>query len=1357
MPTESQISTARQHVDQVLQRLCGMRLADLDAESTFLELGFDSLFLIQFAQRLKAQSGVKVSFRQLIEDISTPLALTEFLAGQVSAADAIPSDAPPASSPAGPSGDARPGDHGAVPSVAASCQQYADSVPQQSRGVETSAPATQPRTPIDTGGLDPRRAALAQIIAQQNELMALQLQLLSGASMSKATPRSLPDISHLADTPSRAAATPAQAAVAGRSTDAASAAASPSTGAPATADLAVSVAAATPANSPLPSEKGQQLSRKPDKHFERFGPYKPVRKSSDGSLTASQRAHLDAFIERFTRKTAGSRRLAEQHRRHFADPRGVAAYRRIWKAMVYQIAVDKSQGARLWDIDGNEYIDIAMGFGLNLFGHSPEFIRRRIHQQLDRGVEIGPQFPLAGEVAALLCALTGMDRATFCNTGSEAVMAAMRVARTVTGKPKVVYFNKDYHGNFDEVLLRSTAMGDRHVTQPAAPGIPDALCETMVVLPYGRPESLLAIAEQADDIAAVLVEPVQSADPFLQPREFLIELRELTRQRDIALIMDEVITGFRTAAGGAQEHFGVRADLATYGKILGGGLPIGALAGSSRFMDALDGGSWQYDDASEPTADMTFFAGTFVRHPLAIVAAHEVLMRIKEESPQLQRALTQRTQRLAQRLNTFFESEQFPIRVAQFASLFRLMFPPDLEFPDLLYFHLLDRGIFTRGWGDNCFLSTEHSDADVESIVAAVEDSCRELRRAGFFHDPVASFATAAAGVMDSGQQLGGQHSRRGTDVVDEPLQRDALSRPELSDEGDSDPFAPFPLTEMQQEILMTSKVSPLAAAANNEPFALHLHGAVDIDLLRRSIRHVLARHPALRLQVDVANGLQRILPEVEFPIREHDLRALDDAARSDTFHRLAVELAATCVDASAEPLVRVEILRMADDHTAVLFDGHHIASDGWSWNILLEEIGATYSAGVAGRSPQLPEPASFRQWVLDGGRRASQEAEDLQYWAEQFADPPPPLELPTLRPRPKRQEYAASSVSMEIPQEIVQRIAALATHLQVSPSSVALAAWKLLLARLSGQHDIVVGIRTAQQALLENPHLVGLCMSVLPVRTQVRFDASAADLIRAVHGRQMDAIEHQQCDLGRIVRHVRPPRHPGHMPLTDMHFNFFRDSSNITFAGLQHQIRVTPKAAINHDLFLNVTDTGDAWVIDADFRTDLYDAVTVRAWLEHYCAILDSMAQSPDAPVGRTALYRDANLERVLNAWNSRQVDYPRDHCVTDLVAAQSQRSPDAVAIACGGEQQTYQQIEAASNRLARLLLQRGVRPGDYVGVLVERTPRMLVATLAVMKAGAAYVPMDAEFPDERLEFMCRDAEVKLAITDSAYQDRPC
>ncbi len=225
-----------------------------------------------------------------------------------------------------------------------------------------------------------------------------------------------------------------------------------------------------------------------------------------------------------------------------------------------------------------------------------------------------------------------------------------------------------------------------------------------MVLDYGDPHALEVIRTHADELAAVLVEPVQSANVGLQPRDFLQDLRQLTSEFDIALIMDEVISGFRAAPGGAQAWFGVQGDMATYGKVLGGGLTIGALAGRARYLDALDSGMWDYGDDSTPEQDVTFFAGTFVRHPLALAAARAVLQQIAAEGPALQRQLTERTAALVDTLNGFFERRGVPIRLRRFASQFRFDFPADLDYIDLLYYHLLERGIFTRGFQENCFL-----------------------------------------------------------------------------------------------------------------------------------------------------------------------------------------------------------------------------------------------------------------------------------------------------------------------------------------------------------------------------------------------------------------------------------------------------------------------------------------------------------------------------------------------------------------------------------------------------------------------------------------------------------------------------
>src|SRR6202023_2162428 len=216
------------------------------------------------------------------------------------------------------------------------------------------------------------------------------------------------------------------------------------------------------------------------------------------------------------------------------------------------------------------------------------------------------------------------------------------------------------HGMFDEVLVKGVKDSHAPRSLPIAPGIPRESVGNVVVLDYGTSESLEWIRAHASDLAAVLVEPVQSRHPNLQPLEFLRDIREITQNSGAALIFDEVVTGFRVDPGGCQALFNIRADLATYGKVLAGGMPIGVLAGKRQFMDALDGGTWQFGDDSYPEVGVTFFAGTFVRHPLTLAAAKSVLQHLKEQGPELQQSLTAKTASLVSALNALFEKGNVP-------------------------------------------------------------------------------------------------------------------------------------------------------------------------------------------------------------------------------------------------------------------------------------------------------------------------------------------------------------------------------------------------------------------------------------------------------------------------------------------------------------------------------------------------------------------------------------------------------------------------------------------------------------------------------------------------------------------------
>lgn len=472
----------------------------------------------------------------------------------------------------------------------------------------------------------------------------------------------------------------------------------------------------------------------------------------------SQSMHLDAFVERYTARTQASKAIAQSSRRVLADPRGSDWFNQPTKELCYLIVGARSQGARVWDVDGNEYIDLIMGFGSNLLGHSPPLVKAALQAQLEKGIQLGPQAEYAGEVAELICELTGMERVAFSNTGTEAVMTAVRLARAATQRTKIAVFSSAYHGHFDGVLIESGRFQPGFLpgllgkalarfkpgTVPIAPGIPRSIAKEAIVLDYGNPASLQVIKAHRHELAAVLVEPVQSQQPDVQPKAFLQQLRGLTQDAGIALIFDEMVTGFRLHLGGAQAWFGVEADIATYGKVIGGGMPISAVAGKAAYLDKIDGGLWAYGDNSYPAVEKTFFAGTYCKHPLSMAAARAVLQYLKRQGPTLQELLTQRTASFVQTFNAYLETTSLPIRMAHFGSFFSPVFLEDatpclissfLPGFDLLRYQLCDRGILLRGEGGG-FFSTAHTEEDIRFVTQAMKDSIAELQSAGFFPTP---------------------------------------------------------------------------------------------------------------------------------------------------------------------------------------------------------------------------------------------------------------------------------------------------------------------------------------------------------------------------------------------------------------------------------------------------------------------------------------------------------------------------------------------------------------------------------------------------------------------------------------------
>jgi amino acid adenylation domain-containing protein len=1066
-------------------------------------------------------------------------------------------------------------------------------------------------------------------------------------------------------------------------------------GAPAARPVHPASPAGLPATPPTGKEPGPAGA---------FGPYEPFERGADLALTPTQRTFVQGLIERADRRTAGSKRLADQHRAVLADPRVAAGFRSEWKELVYPLATVRSMGSRIVDVDGNEYVDLLNGFGPTLFGHAPGFVTRAIAEQLERGFEIGPMTPLAGEVAALIREMTGNERVTFCNTGSEAVMAAMRIARTVTGRARIATFAGDYHGQFDEVLIKGFLRdGDPRIAA-IAPGIPRESIANMVVLEPGAPASLAWLEAHAGELAAVLVEPVQSRHPAAQNREFLQALRGITERAGAALILDEIVTGFRVHPGGVQALFGLHADLVTYGKVLGGGMPIGVLAGRARFMDALDGGAWRFGDASGPTAGVTFFAGTFVRHPLALAAAGAVLRHLKSEGPALQDRLNRRTAQLVDDLNRVLDLAGAPARVESFGSIFHFKFPPENRFSSLFWHLLRERGVHHQE-GFPGFLTTAHDEADLEQVVTAFAGAADAMRTAGCFGEPAA--------------------------VRPMPI---LSGRP----------------TEAQMEIWLASQYGPAASCAFNESITLTLLGALDPSALERALRRLVDRHDALRMRFARTGESFEVDGEARVSLALVELASLDPERRAAELETLIAAEAATPFDLVEGPLVRFVLARNIElDTHALVMTAHHIICDGWSTNLLIAELGPLYDAERSGRVDDRPPAPSFAAHAARPPKGA--EAAE-RYWLDAYRTLPEPLELPGDRPRPAERSFRGGTSVAEIDGASLAALKAAGAKHGATLFVTLLAGFSAVLARLSGQDELVVGVPAAGQSALAPGGLVGHCVNFLPIRTMLAPGMRFAELVARTRTTMIEANEHQACTFGTLVRRLGLERSASRLPLIDVQFNLERVGSDLAFADLKVSIEANPKAFVNFDLFLNAVEAPDRLLLQCDYNADLFDPATVDRWLGHYRTLLEAAAADMERPVEALPLMTEAERACVLEMLSGPEVEIPAMP-LHELIAAQAARTPGRTALRSGDRSMSYAELEAAAERLAHRIVSAGGAPGMPVGVLAERGIELVVALLAVLKTGAFYVPLDPANPRLRTEFVLADcgARVLVAARDGA------
>ncbi|MCY1022330.1 non-ribosomal peptide synthetase [Pyxidicoccus sp. MSG2] len=568
-----------------------------------------------------------------------------------------------------------------------------------------------------------------------------------------------------------------------------------------------------------------------------------------------------------------------------------------------------------------------------------------------------------------------------------------------------------------------------------------------------------------------------------------------------------------------------------------------------------------------------------------------------------------------------------------------------------------------------------------------------------------------------------------------------------------------LPLSFSQQRLWFIAQLDA-GGFSYNVPFVFRLEGRLDVVALEQGLRELTRRHEVLRTTFVQVEGrpVQRIAPEPVLRLAVEDVAALPDDARQATLARRAREEAQRPFDLAVGPLVRATLLRAAEGEHVLLLVMHHIVCDGWSLGVLLRELKALYTAALAGEAPSLaPLPvqyADFARWQRDWLRGEVLDAQ-LSWWKGQLAGAPSLLELPTDRPRPPVQGFKGALMQVPLPEALSDSIRELCRSEDVTPFMLLLASFHALLARYSGQPDIVVGTPIAGRTQRELEDLVGFFVNTLALRLDASGDPSFREWLRRVRETSLGAFAHQDVPFEKLVDAVQPVRDLSRSPLFQVMFVLQDAPPRVTLPGLSLGLLDIDPGVATFDLTLYMRETARGWMGFWEYNSDLFDEATVAGMAAHHARLLEAACAEPARRLSSLPLLTEAERRRMLAAWNAPGTEVPGESCLHALFEAQAARTPDAVALDSEVGRLTYGGLNARANQLAHHLLRRGVRVGDIVGVLLERSLDAMVALLGVLKTGAAYLPLDPAYPRERLEYMLADSGATRLLTHAGVLAR--
>ncbi|MCB9420437.1 MAG: amino acid adenylation domain-containing protein [Ardenticatenaceae bacterium] len=570
----------------------------------------------------------------------------------------------------------------------------------------------------------------------------------------------------------------------------------------------------------------------------------------------------------------------------------------------------------------------------------------------------------------------------------------------------------------------------------------------------------------------------------------------------------------------------------------------------------------------------------------------------------------------------------------------------------------------------------------------------------------------------------------------------------------------PLPLSFSQERMWFLYQLDP-DSTAYNIPGAVRLKGTLDVAALEWSINQIVIRHESLRTRFTAVNGQPATIiePAYNFTLSIEDYRPLPAAQRLDHARETIKQAARTPFRLDRLPLFQIKLLQLDDEDYILLITMHHIISDQWSMGVLTRDLAAYYRAFVMNQDAILPEmPIQAGDHAIWQHQLAADGAFDDQmaYWKQQLKGLTS-LDLPSDRPRPAVQTTTGTILTVPLPAWLLDSLHTLSQQESVSPFMILLAGFKLLLSRYTGVEDIAVGSPIANRHQLQSETLISTLVNTLVLRTDLSGNPTFRHLLHRVQKMALDAYTHQDVPFEKLVDVLQPARDTSRSPLFQAFFNV--QNAPFSFPDLPNvrgmEILMIDRGAAQFDLSLSVDMIVSNTAI-LEYNTDLFDAARMEQLMGHLWTLLETAVTHPDRPISDLPLLTKAEIAQ-LDAWNDTAVPYPHDACLNHLFETQVEQTPTRTAVTFEGQSLTYKQLNQRANRLARHLLSLGVGRGDLVGINLERSLEMIVALFAVHKSGAAYIPLDPAFPQDRLDFMLADSQARVLITQtSLLADRP-